>query len=221
MGLRIAGSTVDDPMSIWRAYALLYAGTIRGYDLRRPGNPNVLTPDEAWCSRIIGSRMSRRERDELVRRAAETDCPWGDVGGDADLADADPAVTGGNFDHAADLYWYFTLPERIRGVRAAKLHKVLHLKRPGLYPILDKRVRNLYGDHAKHWVGELARLRVTIKDSPPYWAAIGDDLVFNGPQLHEYRQELSTSDDEPTVLMAQLTNVRLQDIVAWKVAPRD
>jgi hypothetical protein len=164
--------------------------------------------------------MSRRERDELVRRAAEPDCPWDDVKGVADLADADPAVTGGEFDHAADLYWFFTSPERLRGVRVAKLHKVLHVKRPGLYPILDKRVRNLYRDHALEWVGKLARLRVTIKDSPPYWAAIRDDLVFNGPQLHEYRQAFSASDDEKTMLLAQLTNVRLQDIVAWQVALR-
>jgi hypothetical protein len=54
------------------------------------------------------------------------------------LADADPDATGGDFDHAADLYWYFTSPDRIRGVGVAKLHKVLHVKRPGLYPILDK-----------------------------------------------------------------------------------
>jgi Family of unknown function (DUF6308) len=220
MALRIAGATVDDPMPIWRAYARLYGGTIRGYDLREPGDPNVLTPDEAWCSRIIGSRMSRRERDEFVERAAEAGCPWGEVRADADLADADPAATGGDFDHAADLYWFFTSPDRIRGVRVAKLHKVLHVKRPGLYPILDKQVRNLYQVHAMPWVGELARLRVTIKDSPPYWAAIRDDLVVNGPQLRAYRQELSASGDEMSVLVARLTILRLQDIVAWHVAPR-
>jgi hypothetical protein len=84
----------------------------------------------------------------------------------------------------------------------------------------DKRVRNLYRDHATPWVGELARLPVTIKDSPPYWAAIRDDLVFNGPQLRAYGQELSASADETAVLLAQLTNLRLQDIVAWHVAPR-
>jgi hypothetical protein len=54
--------------------------------------------------------MSRRERDDLVRRVAEPDCPWGAVGG-ADLADADPAVTGGEFDHAANLCWYFPSPD--------------------------------------------------------------------------------------------------------------
>jgi hypothetical protein len=220
MTLRIAGATVDDPMSIWQAYAGLYAGTVLGYDLRRPGDPNVLTPDDAWSSRIIGSRLTSRERDELVSRAAEPGCPWRDVREDADLAEADPGAVGGDFDSAADLYWYFTSPDRIRGVRVAKVHKVLHVKRPGLYPVLDKRVRNLYRDTARPWVDQLARLRVTIKDSPPYWASIRDDLVFNGPQLDAYRRELAGCEDERAVLLAQLTNLRLQDIVAWQVAPR-
>lgn len=221
MALRIADVTVDNPMPIWHAYARLYGGTIRGYDLRSPGDPNALTPDEAWCSRIIGSRMTRREQDEIVRRASEHSCPWSDVRADADLADADPAVTGGDFDHAAELYWYFTSPDRIPGVRVAKLHKVLHVKRPGFYPILDRRVRHLYRDHAKPWVGELRRLRVTLKDSPPYWAAIRDDLILNGPQLRAYRQELlSASDDETAAPLALLKDLRLQDIVAWHVAPR-
>lgn len=39
MALLIAGATVDDPMLIWRAYACLYSGTVRGYDLRPPGDP--------------------------------------------------------------------------------------------------------------------------------------------------------------------------------------
>ncbi len=221
MALRIAGATVDDPMSIWRAYARLYSGTVRGYDLRRPGYPNVLTPEDAWCSRIIGSRLTRRERDEIVSRAAQPGCPWGEVREDANLADADPAAVGGEFESATELYWYFTSPERIRGVRVAKVHKVLHIKRPGLYPILDKRVRNLDRDTARPWVDRLARLRVTIKDSPPYWASIRDDLVVNEPQLLAYRRELAGCADETAVLMAQLTNLRLQDIVAWHLAPRD
>jgi hypothetical protein len=180
-------------MSIWRAYAVLYANTIRGYDLRLLGEPNVLTSDEAWSSRIIGSRMATSERDEIVTRAAEPKCPWNDVTEDADLADADPTAIGGDFDHAANLYWYFISPNPIRGVRVAKLHKVLHSKRRRLYPILDNRVRTLYRDFALPWVDELTRLDVTIKDSPPYWAAIRDDLICNSARLQAYRQELSAS----------------------------
>ena len=220
MTLRIAGAAIHDPMPIWRAYACLYSRTIRGYDLRQQDDPNVLTADDAWCSRIITSRLTRRERDEIVSRAAEPGCPWGAVRYDADLADADPAAPGGDFDSAAKLYWHFTSPDRIRGVRVAKIHKILHVKRPGLYPILDKRVRNLYRKVATPWVDRLARLGVTTADSPPYWAAIREDLLVNGPQIEAYRQDLAGCDDETTTLMAQLTDLRLQDIVAWHVAPR-
>src|SRR5258706_16180838 len=98
MALRIAGATVDDPMPIWRAYARLYAGTIRGYDLRRPEDPNVLTPDEAWCSRIIGSRMTRSERDELSRRAAQPGRPRGGGRAGAGLGGGAPCPGGGGVD---------------------------------------------------------------------------------------------------------------------------
>src|SRR5258705_13920491 len=64
--------------------------TIRGYDLRRPEDPNVLTPDEAWCSRIIGSRMTRSERDELSRRGPDPRGAWGGVGADSGPGRGDP-----------------------------------------------------------------------------------------------------------------------------------
>lgn len=40
----------------------------------------------------------------------------------------------GLFADTAGLYWSFTSPARIKGVAVAKVHKILHLKRPGLYP---------------------------------------------------------------------------------------
>src|SRR5258706_11010557 len=89
----------------------LYAGTIRGYDLRRPEDPNVLTPDEAWCSRIIGSRMTRSERDELSRRAAQPRGPMGDVRADADLADADPLAPRRGFHHPRELCSDIPIPD--------------------------------------------------------------------------------------------------------------
>jgi hypothetical protein len=103
-------------------------------------------------------------------------------------------------------------------VRVAKVHKVLHFKRPGFYPILDDKVRNLYRESAQGWVGDLARLEVSIEDSPPYWAAIRQDLVCNRAQLDEYRRELKADGDEAVALMARLNNLRLQDIVAWQIA---
>jgi hypothetical protein len=193
MGLCIAGRTVDDPMTIWREYARSRPRTIRDYDLGGRGDPNYLTAREAWRSRIINSRLTRSECDELVARAAEPGCPWRDVREDASLSGADPAAQGGDFDKAARLYWHFTGPDRIQGVRVAKVHKVLHIKRPALYPILDDRVRNLYRESARPWVDQLVRLQVTIEDSPPYWAAIRQDLVCNEARLDAYRRELAAA----------------------------
>lgn len=219
MGLCIAGRTVDDPMPIWRAYARRYPRTIREYDLGGQGDPDQLTAEEAWRSTIINSRLTRRECEELVARAVRG-CPWLDVPQDAELSGADPAMQDESFDKAARLYWHFTWPERTRGVRVAKVHKVLHVKRPALYPILDKTVRDLYEDSAMPWFSELGRLQVTIEDSPPYWAAIRQDLMENRARLDSYRSELAADEDETVALMAQLTNLRLQDIVAWQVGSR-
>ena len=107
-----------------------YPRTIRDYDLGDPGDPGVLTKAEAWRSRIINSRLTHRERDQVIGRSASA--PWASVPVDADLADANPAMPGGLFARAAGLYWAFTWPDRISGVAVAKVHKILHVKRPGL-----------------------------------------------------------------------------------------
>ena len=218
MGLFIAGRNIDDPMRIWRGYAHSYPRTIRDYDLGECEEPNRLTVDEAWRSRIINSRLSRSECEELVSRAAEPGCPWRDVTKNANLPNADPTLQGGDFDKAVRLYWNFTWPERIRGIRVAKAHKVLHIKRPALYPILDDKVRHLYRDSAGPWIHELGRLEVSPEDSPPYWAAIRQDLLCNEAQIDRYRDELATDTDKTVALMARLTNLRLQDIIAWQIA---
>lgn len=196
MGLYIAGSIVDDPRPIWRAYAAKYPRTIREYDMGGRGVSGQLTAGEAWRSRLINSRLTRRECNELVARAAEPGCPWHDVPADADLADADPGIPAGRFGKAAALYWHFTYPERIHGVAVAKVHKVLHLKRPGLYPILDAKVKRLYRNSARPWVTALDHLHVTIDDSPPYWAAIRHDLLCNRGRLDAYRQQLAKDSDQ-------------------------
>ena len=215
--LRICGQIVGDPMAMWRAYARDYPRTIRDYDLSDPGDPGALTAAEAWRSRIINSRLTHAERDKLVSRA--TDAPWASVPAYADLANADPAVPDGLFASAARLYWAFTWPERIPGVARAKVHKVLHSKRPGLYPILDDRLVRLYGPRVSAWPERLHYLEgVTATDSPPYWAAFRDDLVANHDALERYRVQLAEDDSETVRLMSKLTRLRLQDIIAWAIA---
>ena len=136
-----------------------------------------------------------------------------------DLADADPDIPGGLFASAAGLYWAFTWPDWISGVSVAKVHKILHLKRPGLYPILDDRIKGLYEPSAAIWPERLHYLEgLTAADSPPYWAAFREDLVRNHDPLEAYRSRLTEDDNEIVRLMAKLTRLRLQDIIAWMIA---
>jgi hypothetical protein len=216
MSLRICRHVVNDPMPMWRRYAQNYPRTIREYDFHDPGNPDVLTEAEAWRSRIINSRLTYSERDQVVQRALSV--PWTCVPASADLADADPSAPGALFADMAGLYWSFTWPERIRGVGVAKVHKILHSKRPGLYPILDERIKRLYRPCAAAWTGRLDHLgAVTLADSPPYWAAFRDDLVRNRNVLEAYQVQMGEDEDEILRLMADLTCARLQDIIAWVI----
>jgi hypothetical protein len=103
----------------------------------------------------------------------------------------------------------------------AKVHKVLHPKRPELYPILDERLRKLYGQHARDWLPRLSHLPgLTVADSPPYWAAFRGDLVHNHDALENFRTHLAADDDPAVRSMAKLTRLRLLDIVAWSIATR-
>jgi hypothetical protein len=172
---------------------------------------------EAWRSRNIGSRLTLAERDALVKRAGEPGCPWDAVPAGADLADASPEVPDGLFARAAELYWHFTCP-RMDGVRVAKVHKVLHIKRPALYPVLDSKVRGLYEDQARPWITKLGQLGVTAGDSPPYWAAIREDLLCNRAGIDTCRDKLATDSDPVVAMMAALSTLRLQDILAWYLA---
>jgi hypothetical protein len=111
--LRVSQQLVSDPLAMWRQYARNYPRTIRDYDFGAPGDPNLLTEAEAWRSRIINSRLTRSECDQVVRRALSA--PWASVPVGADLADADPSERDGLFADAARLYWSFTWPEQITG----------------------------------------------------------------------------------------------------------
>ncbi len=155
----------------------------------------------------------------MVKRAASA--PWGCVPVNADLVDADPAEPEGLFADAVRLYWSFTSPQRIKGVAVAKVHKVLHPKRPGLYPILDQRLKRLYRPGAAAWAGRLSHLgAVTLADSPPYWAAFRDDLAANREVLRAYQVRMAEDNDLGVRMMGELTCLRLQDIIAWMIAAK-
>jgi hypothetical protein len=214
VALMVAGRHIRDPAEIWRGYASR-TRTLCEYDLAGTGDPAILVAGEVARTRIIASRVTRQEDEWFIRRAA--DAPWA-VSADGDLACADPYRRGGLFDNAAALYWHFTTPHRT-GIGPAKIHKVLHVKRPALYPVLDRLVRRLYRAHARSWVNRIPDTEPG--DSVTFWAAIRDDLADEDNQsaLSQHRAELSQ--DPQTASTAGLTSLRLLDIVAWETARRE
>ena len=215
MVLTVAGREISDPLQSWHDYAAR-TRTLAGYDLAGAGYPGRLTKDEIWRTRILSSRISHAECARLLERA--TTAPWQRVPANSDLADADPVQRDGLFDSAAALYWHFIIP-RERGLGPAKIHKMLHVKRPALYPVLDSRIRRLYAAQARTWVSRLPEAR--SGDSVTFWAAIRDDLVDAGNQaaLRQYREDLRAGGH--TARLAGLPNLRLFDIIAWQTAQRE
>lgn len=216
MDLYIAGQPVQDPMKLGRDYAEAFSATLRDYDFQPVGDPNVLNAGQAYRSRKINSRITKAQSEYLEQRALSA--PWTSVPSGSDLEDADPAVADGLFRRMTRFYWHFTWP-RSRGVGVAKVHKALHPKRPALYPILDQRVKRLYRPLAVRWLRQLAQPEdVTIADSPPYWAAIRDHLLHDHEVLERYRVQLADDQNEVIRSMAELSRLRLLDIVAWMIA---
>jgi Family of unknown function (DUF6308) len=215
VALTVAERVVRDPVEFWRRYAIR-TRTLREYDLAGAGDPAILVAGEVTRTRIIASRVTRQEGAWFLRRAA--DAPWDGVSADADLACADPAGRGGLFDNAAALYWHFTTPHQA-GIGPAKIHKVLHVKRPGFYPVLDRLVRRLYRAQALRWVDGIPDTQPG--DSVTFWAAIRQDLTNedNRSVLSQHRDGLR--EDPQTAPMADLPSLRLLDIVAWETARRE
>jgi hypothetical protein len=212
--LSVAGRQVKDPAARLVTYATAKGGrTIRDYDLPGPGQPCLLSTDEVARTRRINSRISNEQLRCLVDAAGATSL-WCTVPVSALLADADPSVHGGLYDDAIRLFNHF-LDCRPRGVAHGKVSKVLHVKRPGLIPILDTKVRVLYRASARAAAKVHNQGRAPVRYA--FWAAMRNDVINpdNGAALAELRDFLECQSDSVVRSAAKLTDVRLLDILAW------
>lgn len=204
--IRVAGSLVGSPEAVLADYAARHGRTLEEYDFRDRGNPNVLTAEEIWVTRIIHSRVTHAERAELERVAASCASAWTAIPFDAHIQDADPSVADDLYDDMLRLYTPLT---EIPGVDRAKASKVLHFKRPHLYPILDSRLDQIYKDAAT-----TAALDYPERGSQlMYWAAVRNDVVSNQNALCQLRQRLAAMDS--TSRLAELSDIRILDILSW------
>ena len=102
--------------------------------------------------------------------------------------------------------------------KIGKIGKLLHLKRPALFPVLDRDLRRLYNTRAKEQARrpELGFRRY----KRVYWGAVRADLCAwrQAVAFAALRGELAQ--DETRSGWAELTDLRLLDITAWSYGKR-
>lgn len=211
----VAGERIDDAAQRILDYLVDHAGTVKNYDLRA-GTFDSVTEEVVRVTRNpwMASHISRDQGVWFVERAASA--PWELVADDAVLADADPAIEGGLYDRASQLWSHF-MSDAPRGVSRGKVSKVLHLMRPGVYPILDSRVLDRYDGFATAAAQELRQVRPSLAPAPRnYWAAIRADVLANRGALAQVRESIRCSDVPGAAdVIEHLSDIRLIDILVW------
>jgi hypothetical protein len=143
---------------------------------------------------------------------------WDAVPHWATLEMADPASVPGLYDDALALYEHF---HKVRGIGPAKASKLLHLKRPALYPIVDTKVMDLY--RATGAPAAAAKSNPRSKDrgwKEVFWDVIRNDLITNRRCLYELHQLLvaaGTGGDEKAALLGRLGPLRLLGAILWRL----
>lgn len=199
----VVGSTVltyDRAARMLSDYVQRYRGSIIYYDLAGdPARASVDSSDHITLADIgrlvlLNPRLSGDDAASLLA----TDADWTLVPADARLENANPDQRGELFDRMNKLQATF----RGRGIGPAKVAKLLHLKRPWAYPVLDRYVFKTYAGV------------VTTSSGSGYWAAIRHDLVASGSTLRALRADLAARGGDLRLLQP-LPALRLLDILGW------
>lgn len=213
VALTVAGTdfTLEQALDRFAAYP---RKTPARFDYPPRGDYGTITLAEIKRTRSISSRISYLEGDYFVAAAASA--PW--IQMNADLADADPEVRGGLFDEMSGLYRHFR-GNAPSGIGFAMVHKVLHVKYPAVFPILDSRLWKSYRAPAQ----SLKARFPDLWDSELRWLAVRDELLAarSSGAINELREYMAQYEHQNTAVqkhvrdMTQLTDVRLLDILVW------
>lgn len=182
-------------------YARDHAATIRYYDFGgepesevRPSKGPISLSDIGRAT-IMNAELTGAE---VARLLMMTEVQWSSVAPTARLQDADPDEPDGVY-VAMQLMW-----DQIRvkkaGVGPAKASKLLHLKRPFAFPILDRDVGKTYERR--------------YRKSREYWRLIRDDLIDGTDDLRKISERLASANRAEVTQAARLPMLRVLDIIA-------
>lgn len=198
---------VGEALKRLEQYASRHPHTLETYDYPGSGSPQAISPKEIARTRKLSSRISAVHGDWFIERARTA--PWTPVGGD--LRDADPTESGGLYDAMIDLYDHFATaaPD---GVKVAKISKVLHLKRPTQFPVLDSRLTRIYAEAA----ARTSAIYPSRSKSRMYWAAIRSDLIGSAAGFTELRQVIAEHPKARVRELQAVSDLRLHDMISWR-----
>ncbi len=208
--MTLAGVQITDDAA--REYLADYAQkrhvTVRHYDYNDQatlptGSDRVEMGDIARLV-IINARLAAEDVYKLLEPV--DDGLWAAVPRGAQFETLPDDPTGERlYDDASALYAAF---RKRPGIGSTKRTKLLHLKRPGLFPIIDSVVKSAYGDIARQLSGQFGT------DEPMFWAAVWRDARANEAALVAIRESLGNGGERHERVLC-LPLLRLHDILVW------
>jgi hypothetical protein len=202
--------TVDSAAAAVREYADSYGATIRYYDLGGPDEVDVLdeiSPEDLGRMVFINARLSGADAGHLIRYDLVPKLHQLSIDVRVDEVDFDPRANDPTYLAMVDAW---SSLQALPNIGAAKASKLLHLKRPRLFPLIDSYVKRVYGPAAKDAGREVG------STSRHYWLPIAADVKANAGEFVDLRDRLR--DDARTRQLVYLSDLRIQDVLAWRLA---
>jgi len=182
-------------------YAHDYAATILYFDFDGRTDGNVEPSDGVTLADL--GRMTVINADlngQDAARLLSLDIAWTSVAPTARLETADPDEPDGLY---AAMTTMWSDVRKLRRIGPAKASKLLHIKRPFAFPLLDRDVRKTY--------------KRRYANSNDFWREIRADLVDGASELDAIGNELRVADEVDLRRAGRLPRLRLLDILAWKL----
>ena len=205
--------------------------TVRIYDLGAPSPRDKVTTDDIGRMVVFGARLDYeravRYFDGLVAPA------WASKSDNTMKLHAQPNLADDDWLRSDRVTQAYELFRSINGpsTHYAQTSKLLHLKWPAFYPIVDSRLREAYGrrtvdlfNEHRHQLGHTRSLRRWGRvDIRVYWLAFRHDLLGNRESgaLAALRAAIKNhpivtkADRAHRANLLQVLDLRLLDMLAW------
>ena len=193
----LVAESVEVPLSAYRAYDCVppSPGGFDWLDVLVVDAINGGMDHRAITALMHAARRAAAHVERAVVLAAGT--PFWDL----DEEEARRAPSGTSV--GGELAWAWAECSRTDGVGIALTHKLLHHRRPDLFPLIDGRTRPCLAAHARGGNDQL-------------WAVVHRELTANALQFGALEDAFASLLDGPDDV--PLTRLRLHDVLLWLIA---